>query len=48
MRMEKDAKEFAREAHIDQFIKYRNEGYIEHPIRVAALVKTVHSTKKSK
>ena len=42
--MEEEAKEFAREAHKDQFRKYKNEPYIEHPIRVAQLVRTVPHT----
>jgi len=42
--MEQVAKEFARQAHRDQFRKYKKEAYIEHPIRVAALVKTVPHT----
>lgn len=42
--MVEEAKEFAREAHRDQFRKYKNEAYIEHPIRVAALVRTVAHT----
>ncbi|HSP40833.1 MAG TPA: HD domain-containing protein [Gillisia sp.] len=44
--MEEEAKEFARAAHKDQFRKYKNEAYIEHPIRVAALVMTVAHTKE--
>lgn len=36
--MVEEAKEFAREAHRDQFRKYKNEAYKEHPIRVAVLV----------
>ncbi|MEP6260114.1 MAG: HD domain-containing protein [Gillisia sp.] len=46
MEMEEEAKEFAREAHKDQFRKYKNEAYIEHPIRVAALVKTAPHTQE--
>lgn len=42
--MEEEAKKFAREAHKGQFRKYKNEPYIEHPIRVASLVKTVPHT----
>ena len=42
--MEEEAREFAREAHKDQFRKYKNEPYIEHPIRVAKLVGTVPHT----
>ncbi len=44
--MENEAKEFARKAHKDQFRKYKNEEYIEHPIRVANIVKTVAHTKE--
>ena len=44
--MEEEAKEFAREAHKDQFRKYKKEPYIEHPIRVAKLVSTVPHTKE--
>ncbi len=44
--MEVEAKEFAREAHKNQFRKYKNEPYIEHPVRVAALVRTVSHTKE--
>lgn len=39
--MEEEAREFARQAHEGQYRKYKNEEYIEHPIRVARLVKTV-------
>ncbi|WP_205677180.1 HD domain-containing protein [Antarcticibacterium arcticum] len=39
-------REFAREGHKDQFKKYKNEPYIEHPIRVAALVKTVAQSRE--
>lgn len=44
--MEEEAKGFAREAHEGQFRKYKNEPYIEHPIRVAGLVKTVPHTEE--
>lgn len=44
--MEEEAKEFARKAHKDQFRKYKNEPYIEHPIRVAGLVRTVPHTQE--
>lgn len=39
--MEKQALEFARKAHGEQRRKYIEELYIEHPKRVAGLVKTV-------
>ncbi|MGY5846472.1 HD domain-containing protein [Salegentibacter sp. HM20] len=42
--MEKQALEFARKAHGNQQRKYSEELYIEHPIRVAELVKTVDHT----
>lgn len=42
--MEKQALEFARKAHGDQQRKYSEEAYIEHPIRVADLVRTVDHT----
>lgn len=42
--MEKEALEFAREAHAEQKRKYTEEPYIEHPKRVAELVKTVEHT----
>lgn len=42
--MEEKALEFAREAHAEQLRKYGKEAYIEHPIRVADLVKTVPHT----
>ncbi len=42
--MEEKALEFAREAHGNQLRKYGEEPYIEHPIRVAGLVKTVPHT----
>lgn len=42
--MEEEAMEFARAAHKGQFRKYKNEEYIEHPKRVAQLVKTVPHT----
>lgn len=44
--MEEEAKEFARAAHKDQFRKYKNEPYIEHPIRVTELVRTVPHTRE--
>jgi guanosine-3',5'-bis(diphosphate) 3'-pyrophosphohydrolase len=43
-KMEKDALEFAREAHREQQRKYSNEPYIEHPKRVAELVRSVPHT----
>lgn len=42
--MEEDALEFARKAHGDQKRKYHEEPYIEHPIRVAELVRQVPHT----
>ncbi len=43
--MEEEALEFARKAHGDQQRKYNEELYIEHPKRVAEIVRTVpHST----
>lgn len=42
--LEKDALEFAREAHGKQRRKYADELYIEHPKRVAELVRTVSHT----
>ncbi|HET8855293.1 MAG TPA: HD domain-containing protein [Salinimicrobium sp.] len=43
--MEEEALEFARRAHKDQKRKYSQEPYIEHPKRVAEMVRTVkHST----
>lgn len=42
--MEEKALEFAREAHGKQLRKYGEEPYIEHPIRVAGLVRTVPHT----
>lgn len=39
--MEEEALEFARIAHGEQQRKYNDELYIEHPIRVAEIVKTV-------
>ncbi|MDR9458041.1 MAG: HD domain-containing protein [Salegentibacter sp.] len=42
--MEKKALEFARKAHGTQQRKYSEEAYIEHPIRVAGLVKSVTHT----
>lgn len=42
--MEDKALEFAREAHGDQLRKYGDEPYIQHPIRVAGLVRTVPHT----
>lgn len=41
---ENEALEFARVAHGSQRRKYKDEAYIEHPKRVAALVKTVPHT----
>lgn len=42
--MEKQALQFARKAHGDQQRKYSGEAYIEHPIRVAELVRSVAHT----
>ena len=42
--MEKEALNFAREAHAEQKRKYTEEPYIEHPKRVAELVRTVEHT----
>lgn len=42
--MERDALEFAREAHGKQQRKYSQEPYIEHPKRVAELVMSVSHT----
>lgn len=42
--MEEIALEFARKAHGDQQRKYKEEMYIEHPKRVAELVRTVPHT----
>ncbi|MFD1079593.1 HD domain-containing protein, partial [Longispora fulva] len=42
--MEEEALEFARNAHASQLRKYTGESYIEHPIRVATMVKTVPHT----
>lgn len=42
--MEKQALEFARKAHGIQQRKYSEEAYIEHPIRVAELLKSVPHT----
>lgn len=43
--MEEESLEFARQAHGNQKRKYTEEPYIEHPKRVAEMVKTVpHST----
>lgn len=42
--MEEEALEFAREAHGDQKRKYSDELYIEHPKRVAEIVRTVPHT----
>lgn len=39
--MEQEALEFARKAHEGQQRKYTNEPYIEHPKRVAGIVRTV-------
>jgi (p)ppGpp synthase/HD superfamily hydrolase len=43
-KMEKQALEFAREAHGNQQRKYSEELYIQHPIRVAELVRSVSHT----
>lgn len=42
--MEEEAFEFARKAHGEQQRKYNEELYIEHPKRVAEIVKTVPHT----
>lgn len=42
--MEEEALEFAREAHRDQKRKYSLEPYIEHPRRVAQIVKSIPHT----
>ncbi|MDT0644793.1 HD domain-containing protein [Zunongwangia sp. F363] len=43
--MEEEALEYARRAHGDQQRKYTKEAYIEHPKRVAEIVRTVpHSS----
>ena len=42
--MEKEALKFATAAHQGQVRKYTHEPYIEHPKRVAAIVKTVAHT----
>jgi guanosine-3',5'-bis(diphosphate) 3'-pyrophosphohydrolase len=42
--MEEKALEFARDAHGKQKRKYSSEAYIEHPIRVAELVRSVPHT----
>lgn len=42
--MEEEALEFARVAHGDQKRKYSSEAYIEHPKRVAELVRSVPHT----
>lgn len=42
--LEKEALEFAREAHDEQRRKYADELYIEHPKRVAEMVRTVSHT----
>lgn len=42
--MEEEALEFARKAHGDQQRKYNQEPYIEHPKRVAEIVRTVPHT----
>lgn len=42
--MEKEALRFASEAHAEQKRKYTEEPYIEHPKRVAELVRTVAHT----
>lgn len=39
--IENEALEFARKAHAGQQRKFSDEAYIEHPIRVAEIVKTV-------
>jgi len=41
---EREALEFAKNAHEGQSRKYKNEPYIEHPKRVADIVKTVPHT----
>lgn len=42
--MEEEALEFARQAHGEQQRKYSEEPYIEHPKRVAGIIKTVQHT----
>ncbi|MHA6278877.1 HD domain-containing protein [Salinimicrobium sp. CAU 1759] len=42
--MEEEALEFATKAHGDQMRKYSEEPYIEHPKRVAEIVRTVPHT----
>ncbi|WP_051286310.1 HD domain-containing protein [Salinimicrobium terrae] len=42
--MEEEALEFAQKAHGDQMRKYSEEPYIEHPKRVAEIVRTVPHT----
>jgi (p)ppGpp synthase/HD superfamily hydrolase len=42
--MEEEALNFARRAHAGQLRKYTEEDYIEHPIRVAALLRNVPHT----
>ncbi len=44
--MEEKAREFAKKAHEGQYRKYKSEPYIEHPIRVAGLVKSVTHTEE--
>src|SRR5690606_8203779 len=39
--MEEEALNFAKQAHMDQQRKYNKEPYIEHPKRVAEIVRTV-------
>ena len=42
--MEEEALEFARKAHGEQMRKYTEEPYIEHPKRVAEIVRTIPHT----
>lgn len=44
MSMQKEALEFATQAHGEQKRKFTNEPYIEHPKRVAEMVRTVPHT----
>lgn len=44
--MEKQAKEFAEKAHKGQFRKFSNEEYVEHPKRVAEIVKKFKNSHK--
>jgi (p)ppGpp synthase/HD superfamily hydrolase len=44
MSMQQEALDFARQAHGEQKRKFTGEPYIEHPKRVAAMVRTVQHT----